>query len=95
MIDLVSRLFPLPRHDRTPYIPLNRKRCVARWQRVAECPRHVLGTVDFFRHRDARVDRAADWGACQRRVAACPQGSIETVMLPHPDGAATRAESGS
>lgn len=72
---------PSPRHVRTKYIELNTKKCQACWKCVESCPDHVLGMVNVFKHRHARVDHAEACKGCKKCVLVCPNGAIRYTWV--------------
>jgi NAD-dependent dihydropyrimidine dehydrogenase PreA subunit len=63
-------------HNSTQYIELNTRVCQACWKCVETCPNHVLGKIDIFFHKHARVDNADACKGCKKCVRVCPNGAI-------------------
>lgn len=64
------------RHTSTNYIELNTHFCQACWKCVEACPNQVLGKIDIFFHKHARVDNADACKGCKKCVRVCPNGAI-------------------
>jgi len=67
---------PFPRHDRTAFVNLDLRRCVACGKCAMACLRQVLGIIAFLGQRHAHVDRAADCKGCRKCIASCSRGVI-------------------
>jgi uncharacterized Fe-S center protein len=74
---------PFPRHTQTLYICLNTSRCKACWACVDVCPQHVLGKIDFWFHRHARIDRTKKCKGCLRCLKACSNQAILPMEKTH------------
>ncbi len=72
---------PITRHGATMYIYLNAHQCCACWKCVESCPRGVIGKVDLFFHKHARIDNAAKCKGCLKCVKACPQQAIVAYRI--------------
>jgi len=74
--------FPHAGHGKTKYIELITRNCQACWKCVDTCPNRVLGKVDFFHHRHARVDHAEACKGCKECVLICPNEAIRYIYVP-------------
>lgn len=64
------------RRNTTAYIAINTKLCKACWKCVDACPKGVMGKMDFFFHRHARIVNPGDCIGCRACEKACPEGAI-------------------
>jgi Pyruvate/2-oxoacid:ferredoxin oxidoreductase delta subunit len=71
------------RHTETAHIVLVTDHCQACWDCIAVCPHRVLGKIDLFFHRHARIDRAEKCKGCLRCVEICPHQAILTREKKH------------
>ncbi|MFZ5909309.1 MAG: 4Fe-4S dicluster domain-containing protein [Chloroflexota bacterium] len=67
----------------TPYIRLDTSRCKACWECVQVCPHGVLGKIDLYFHRHARIDRAENCKGCLLCLEACSHQAILAVEKTH------------
>ena len=67
---------PHQRHTNTKYIELNTHLCQACWTCVEACPNGVLGKIDIFFHKHARIDDAQACKGCLKCVKACQNQAI-------------------
>lgn len=70
------------KHVSTKYIELDTGKCQACWKCVESCPDHVLGKVDIFKHRHARVDHPEACKGCKKCVLNCPNQAILYTYVP-------------
>ena len=61
----------------TAYISLNTNLCQACWDCVKACPNEVIGKVDFFFHKHARIDYAQKCKGCGACAATCRCSAID------------------
>lgn len=77
--------------SRTEYIQLDSKACKACWKCVEACPESVLGRINIFVHKHARVVNRAFCTGCRKCVKACEYGAIKPITeVERGDGARLR-----
>ena len=72
------RLFP-SRQSSTKFIQLNRKSCTACWSCAEACHNGVMGKVDVFGHRHAKIAHPELCAGCLKCVKACTSGAITAI----------------
>lgn len=70
----------------TKYVAMNPRRCVACWECVEKCPKHVIGKVGFLWHKHVAFKDVDTCIGCNKCVKPCPHGVFFT-----PDEAALSA----
>ncbi len=73
--------FPLPRHNRTPFVQIDTALCVACGGCVAGCPLQVLGLVNFLHHCHVHVEEASRCKGCGKCIRTCQQGAIKRIQV--------------
>jgi Fe-S-cluster-containing hydrogenase component 2 len=68
------------RQSRTKYIELNTHLCEACWSCVKACTNGVLGKVDIFFHKHAKIVNAQECEGCLKCVKACQNGAISALI---------------
>lgn len=63
---------------RTAFIELDAARCEACWECLLACPETVLGKVDVWFHRHARIREPERCTGCRRCVKACHSGALSS-----------------
>ena len=58
----------------TKYVTMNPRRCVACWECVGKCPKHVIGKVSFLSHKHVAFKDADTCIGCNKCVKTCPHG---------------------
>lgn len=58
----------------TKYVAMNPRRCVACWECVEKCPKHVIGKVGFLWHKHVAFKDAEACIGCNKCVKTCPHG---------------------
>lgn len=58
----------------TKYVAMNPHRCVACWECVEKCPKHVIGKVGFLWHKHVAFENADACIGCNKCVKTCPHG---------------------
>ena len=62
------------------YIQLDTKNCKACWKCVEKCPKKVIGKVNIFIHKHARIVNSKECIGCLKCVKICEQGAIKTLI---------------
>lgn len=57
----------------TNYVAMNPSHCVACWQCVEQCPKHVIGKVGFLWHKHAAFCDADACIGCKKCIKVCPE----------------------
>ena len=68
----------------TPYIAINPHNCVACWECIPACPKHVLGKVALPFHKHVRIVDADACIGCNKCIRTCSHGvftSLKNVSL--------------
>lgn len=65
----------------TKYVAMNPRRCVACWECVEKCPKHVIGKVCFLWHKHAVFKDADACIGCNKCVKTCPHGVFFPIEL--------------
>lgn len=65
----------------TKYIALNTHLCQACWACVEACPNDVLGKIDFFFHKHAKIVHAQECKGCLKCVKACQNQAITPFKI--------------
>lgn len=58
----------------TKYVAMNPRRCVACWECVEKCPKHVIGKVGFLWHKHVVFTNADACIGCNKCIKVCPNG---------------------
>lgn len=58
----------------TKYVAMNPRRCVACWECVGKCPKHVIVKVGFLWHKHVAFKDADACIGCNKCVKTCPNG---------------------
>lgn len=58
----------------TKYVTANPRRCVACWECVEKCPKHVIGKVGFLWHRHVAFKDTEACIGCNKCIKTCPHG---------------------
>lgn len=58
----------------TKYVAINPRRCVACWECIEKCPKHIIGKVGFLWHKHVAFKDADACIGCNKCVKTCPHG---------------------
>ncbi|MDE6696948.1 MAG: 4Fe-4S binding protein [Muribaculaceae bacterium] len=58
----------------TQYVSINAYKCVACWDCIPACPKHVLGKVSIPFHKHVRIINANACIGCGKCIRTCPNG---------------------
>ncbi|MDE6011066.1 MAG: 4Fe-4S binding protein, partial [Muribaculaceae bacterium] len=62
------------RRKATRFISADSHKCVACWNCIPACPKHVLGKVSLPFHKHVRIVNADACIGCGRCIGKCPDG---------------------
>lgn len=65
----------------TEYISIDTGMCIACWKCVEICGKKVIGKVDLFFHKHARLKKPQDCSGCLRCAKVCGAGSIGIIKF--------------
>lgn len=68
------------RQHSTKFVELNTHLCQACWACVEACPNGVLGKIDIFFHKHAKIVDIRACKGCLKCVNACPNGAITSLI---------------
>lgn len=63
----------------TKHIIIDPHRCTACWKCVDECPKKVIGKLDFLFHRHSHIDNPDACVGCKKCVKNCPNQAIHEL----------------
>jgi len=72
-------MLQLPRREKltsTKFVFFDAGKCAACWICITECPAKVIGKVDFFFHKHARITNENMCKGCLKCIAACSRGAF-------------------
>lgn len=58
----------------TPFIAINPRNCIACWDCIPSCPKHVLGKVSLPFHKHIRIVDADACIGCGKCIRSCHNG---------------------
>ncbi len=64
------------RKQATAYIEIERKNCDACWKCIPACPKMVIGKIDIFFHKHARIRHGEKCNGCLKCIKACEKNAI-------------------
>jgi len=64
----------------TKHIQCNSSNCVACWKCVSVCPNEVLGKIDFFFHRHAKIVKPDKCTGCMNCVKVCKEQALTPMV---------------
>ena len=64
---------------RTPYISIDPHLCKACFKCVANCPKQVIGKVNFWFHKHAKIVEADACIGCKKCVKTCEHKAITPI----------------
>jgi uncharacterized Fe-S center protein len=67
------------KQNTTQHIQLNTGNCKACWACIEKCPKGVLGKIDIFFHRHAKIKNPAECTGCLQCLTACKFNAIIAV----------------
>lgn len=68
-------------HNRhkTEYIQLNTKKCEACWKCIESCKQNVLGKIDIWIHRHAKIINPNECTGCYKCIKVCEFGALSSL----------------
>ncbi len=59
----------------TRYVKIDARKCKACWKCVDECPRQVIGKIDFWFHKHVMFRHSEACIGCRKCIETCPHGA--------------------
>lgn len=75
--------FSTLRNVGTPFILLNPHKCEACWKCVEQCPKDVIGKVNLFMHKHAKIKNPQACTGCLKCFNACEFDAIYKINRNH------------
>jgi ferredoxin len=63
----------------TKHISFDANKCEACWKCIPACSNNVIGKVDLFFHKHARIVNRDECSGCLKCVRACPCAAFEKL----------------
>jgi ferredoxin len=79
------------RNSATRFVELNTRNCQACWQCIEKCHKGVIGKIDVFGHRHARILRPDQCAGCLKCVGVCEHGAFQAIPGKSEDGGTDHA----
>lgn len=68
------------KHNRTEYVQFDSRKCIACWKCQTACEKHVIGKVDFFFHKHARLVNSEACIGCLKCVKVCEPHALSKIQ---------------
>ena len=61
------------------FIEYNSRNCKACWQCLSACPNEVIGKIDIFFHKHAKISNPDKCIGCMKCVKSCEYNAIKPI----------------
>ncbi|MGA2298741.1 MAG: 4Fe-4S binding protein [FCB group bacterium] len=68
-------------HVQTEFIQLDRHKCQACWKCLENCPQNLIGKVDVFGHKHARINEPEKCDGCLICMEICESGAYTAIKI--------------
>lgn len=68
-------------HFKAKFVKLDTKKCEACWKCFESCSKEVIGKVDFFFHKHAKISKPDNCSGCLKCVKVCEYEALKPVNL--------------
>ncbi|MCC8153829.1 MAG: 4Fe-4S binding protein [Tannerellaceae bacterium] len=63
----------------TPYVWSNTRTCIACWKCIDECPKGVIGKVQFLWHKHIVFKDSENCTGCKKCIKTCPNNVFREI----------------
>ena len=66
--------------DATPFVLFDKHSCEACWKCVERCHKRVIGKINLFVHKHAKLKNPEECTGCLKCVKTCPNGAFTPIV---------------